>query len=330
MKQKELKPVLAPEAPAKALRAEIVKVLREAFFDPLLASIDLTLSNAAPKSKLLRQIESGKIQYTGSAFVGKFDSQVSKELRELGATFSKLDKTWRVNPQKLTTELKTAVDKQRADRERMEKQFRTSLARVERSAQEMLAGIGFESFAERAEEEIDKRVRVTLADDLAVQPTPDVEAQKQMRKSYTDNVRLSIQGFLDDEVKRFRSKLLPEIQAGIGRDAVTEYVQARLKVGFSRAKFIARQETALFTSKQKELQYQEVGIDRYRWKAIGGRSGDGRTRDEHRQAHGKIFYWSRDVGPNGARKPIDTDGVAKNPGESFGCRCQAIPIVDKI
>ena len=98
-KQKELKPVLAPEAPAKALRAEIVKVLRAAFFDPLLASIDLTLNNAAPGSKLLRQIESGRIQYTGSAFVGKFDSQVSKELRELGATFSKLDKTWRVSPQ---------------------------------------------------------------------------------------------------------------------------------------------------------------------------------------------------------------------------------------
>lgn len=319
-KTKELKPVLAPEAPANRLRAEIIKILKLVFFDPLMAQLELTKNNAAPsKSKLLRMIRSGDLQYRNGQFYGKVNAGVSKELRELGATFSKTDKRWRLSPEKLTTELKRAVEAQRVERERLERTFRQGLSRIQTSAQEMLATVGFESFAESTEEEINKRVRVTLADALAVQPTLDADAQREMRKAYTDNVRLSIVGFIDDEVKRFRKNILPEIQAGIGREALTEYVQARLKVGYSRAKFIARQENALFTSKQKELQYRDAGIDRYRWKAIGGRSGDGRTRDEHRQAHGKIFYWSKDVGPNGARKPIDTDGVAKNPGESYNC-----------
>lgn len=327
-KQKELKPVLAPEAPATRLRAEIVKLLKLVFFDPLMAQLELTKNNAAPsKSKLLRMIQSGDLQYRNGQFYGKVNAAVSKELRELGATFSKTDKRWRLSPEKLTTDLKRAVEAQRVERERLERTFRQGLSRIQTSAQEMLASVGFESFAEDTDEEVSKRVRVSLADALAVQPTLEPEAQREMRKAYTENVRLSIVGFIDDEVKRFRKNILPEIQAGIGRTALTEYVQARLKVGYSRAKFIARQETALFTSKQKELQYRDAGIEKYRWKAIGGRAGDGRTRDEHKHAHGKIFFWDHSKNRNPVR---NADGKPVHPAEDFGCRCQAIPIVDSI
>ena len=114
------------------------------------------------------------------------------------------------------------------------------------------------------------------------------------------------------------------------RDQLRLYIQSRLKVSSTRAAFIARQETALFTSQQKKLLYLDAGVTRYKWKAIGGKAGDGRTRDSHAEAHGKIFYWDKPVGPNGDLKPVNSKGEPVNPSVDFGCRCQAIPIVDKI
>lgn len=327
-KEKELKPVLAPEAPANRLRVEILKLLKMLLFDPLLAQLELAKDNAkSPKSKLLQVIKAGKLQYRDGQFYGKVDSSVSKEIKELGGTFVGANRRWQLSPDKLTTDLKKAVEAQRLERERLERIFQQGLRDIEQSSQRMIAAVGFEQFAVSTEEEVNKRIRATLADAIAVQPELDAEAQKEMRKQYTENVRLSIVGFIDEEVKRFRTNILPEIRAGIGRDALTEYVQSRLKVGYTRAKFIARQENALFSSKQKELQYRSVGIEKYKWKAIGGRAGDGRTRQSHKHAHGKVFYWDHSKNKNPVR---DGEGRPVHPGQDFGCRCQARPIVDSI
>lgn len=326
--QTELKPVDASDLVSRKLKAEIVRILKTTFFDPLAAQLELTRDNAAPtKTALLRKIESGDIQYMGDGFIGKFDAQASKQLREMGATFNKSQRKWVIGRQRLTTPLKRAVTKQIADRETLAKRAREVLARVDTSAKQMIANLSFDAFALGNEQEIDAKLRASMADALAVQPQLTDDQKKQLRAEYTENVKLSIAGFVDDEVKRFRKSLLPEIQAGVGRGALTEYVQKRLKVGITRAQFIARQETALFTSKQKQLQYQDVGIETYRWKAIGGKRGDGRTRDEHRQAHGKIFFWDQSKNKNPVR---NGDGQPVHPGQDFGCRCQAVPIVDSI
>lgn len=326
-KQKELKPVMPAEAPQQRLRAEIVRLLKIVFFDPLEQQLDVIRNNAAPKSKLLKKLESGEIQYTGDGFVGKLDSESSRQLKLLGARFIKARRAWVIASQKLPPAIKQAVDKQVRQREALAKYSREVISRVEVASKQIMAGVTFESFAADTEEDMTKKLRISLADDLAVQPQLSEEQKQQMRKAYTDNIKLSIEGFVSEEVQRFRNKLMPQIQAGIGREALADYVRKRLKVGYSRAKFIARQETALFTSKQKELQYRDAGIEQYRWKAIGGKRGDGRTRDEHRQAHGKIFFWNHAKNKN----PVRNDqGQPVHPGQDYGCRCQAIPIVEEI
>lgn len=77
----------------------------------------------------------------------------------------------------------------------------------------------------------------------------------------------------------------------------------------------------------KQLMYEDAGVEKYRWKAIGGKKGDGRTRDNCCRAHGRIFYWDHSKNKNPAR---DDNGNPIHPGEMTGCRCQAIPIVDRI
>lgn len=327
---KELEPIVTPKTLSKPLADAIRQFIRKYFFDELMKDLKPELENAAPaQSKLLRAIERRTVRYVDGVFVGKFEAAISKELKELGARYSRSRKGYEIALTQLPAPMQSKVERILKEQTKLETKLTQSLNKAtKRVADEMMA-FDFDRYADMTEEFIDERFD-RLSDRLAVTPRLDTTQLDELRKSYTDNVRLSISGFVDSEVQTFRRKLMPEIKAGVGRARIFEFVQSRLKVSDNRAAFIARQETALFTSKQKEVQYKGLGIRTYRWKAIGGRRGDGRTRESHMEAHGKIFYFDKPVGPNGDRKPKDTDGKYKNAGEPFGCRCQMIPIVDEI
>lgn len=329
-KYKQLKTIEPSESLSAKLRAEIKQTMRAVFFEPLRSEFKAIRNNATSKSKLVRKVESGDLQYVGGAFTGKLDAATGKALKELGARFDKRRRAWVIAQPRLPADLQAAVTSQIKQREALEQAARESIAAIQERAKRMIEKVDFTPNALANEEEVDDRVLASLADDLAVQPKLDAQQKEALRKSYTENVKLSIQNFVDEEVLRFRKNLLPKIKQGINRGDLIDYVQARLKVGDSRAAFIAKQETSLFTSQTKQLLYVDAGVTMYRWSAIGGKAGDGRTRDSHAAAHGKLFYWDKDVGPDGARKPIDTDGKAKNPGMAFACRCRAVPIIERI
>lgn len=79
----------------------------------------------------------------------------------------------------------------------------------------------------------------------------------------------------------------------------------------SRAKFIARDQTAKMNSAITKARHQELGIEEYTWQT----SGDERVRDSHAAHDGKVFRWDD--------PPADTG----NPGEDYNCRCVALPHV---
>jgi len=325
-----LKTVEPSDSLSDKLRAEIKRVMRAMLFDPLMMEFKAIQNNATSKSKLVRGVESGKLQYVGGAFTGKLDAATGKSLKELGAKFDKRRRGWVIAEPRLPADLQEAVRKQVKAREALEQAARESIASISKRAQEMIPRLDLDPYAGATEDDVDDKVLASLADEISVQPKLSKEMKAELRDSYTENVKLSIAGFIDEEVKRFRKTLLPKIRDGIDRRQLMDYVQSRLKVSDTRARFIARQETALFTSHQKQLLYLDAGVTQYKWRAIGGKAGDGRTRDSHAEAHGKIFYWDKDKGPNGALKPRNGEGNTVNPGEDFGCRCQAVPIVDRI
>lgn len=79
---------------------------------------------------------------------------------------------------------------------------------------------------------------------------------------------------------------------------------------------MARQETSLLTAKYRKLRYTDVGITKYRWST----SHDDRVRKRHKELDGQVFDFE-------APPIVNEKGDRKNPGEDFGCRCQAIPII---
>ncbi len=78
-----------------------------------------------------------------------------------------------------------------------------------------------------------------------------------------------------------------------------------------------RNRVLLYASRENRRRQQDAGVKRYLWVTMG----DSRVRPGHARLNGTIQRWA---------KPPDVGGGKRcHPGEDFGCRCQAIPILSK-
>lgn len=108
-----------------------------------------------------------------------------------------------------------------------------------------------------------------------------------------------------------------------GRTTAASLRQSIHEIGESteaRAKLIARDQVAKLNANVNAERNTALGIEEYIWRATGGRSGDGRTRDRHRFAHGKVFRFD-----DPKVKGSITGFVG--PGEDVQCRCSAEAII---
>jgi SPP1 gp7 family putative phage head morphogenesis protein len=144
-------------------------------------------------------------------------------------------------------------------------------------------------------------------------------AQKsQITKDYSENLKLYIKNFTDEQIIKLRTEVENNVYVGFRAEKLKKIILERYEVTNNKAKFLARQETSLLTSKYRELRYQQSGIRKYQWST----SHDSRVRHDHKELDGKIFSFDD--------PPVVNDrGDKKNPGEDFNCRCLAIPIIER-
>ncbi len=116
-----------------------------------------------------------------------------------------------------------------------------------------------------------------------------------------------------------RMKVQENVLAGNRYEGLVSDITKSFNVTASKAKFLARQETKLMTTKLKEDRYKEAGISEYKWVCVTG-SKNHPVRPMHKKNNGMIF--SFDNPPT-----VDENGSRKNPGQDYNCRCMAVPIV---
>lgn len=144
------------------------------------------------------------------------------------------------------------------------------------------------------------------------------ENQKNLiAEEFSDNLKLFIKDFADNEVLILRKKVEDAVFAGIRAESLQKVIKDRFNVSENKARFLAKQEISLLTSKYKEAKYQDVGITQYRWSI-----SNVRTRPDHKALNGKVFSFDDPPITN-----QDT-GARNNPGEDFNCNCVAIPIIE--
>jgi hypothetical protein len=115
--------------------------------------------------------------------------------------------------------------------------------------------------------------------------------------------------FSQEIVEDLRLKLNEAIGSGRPRQEVRDIIMGKLHISKERCKFIARQETALMTTKFKAAQYTEFGMDTYEWRTVQ----DKNVRHSHQILDRTTQDWNN--------PPVvdDKTGRRAQAGEDYNC-----------
>ena len=106
-------------------------------------------------------------------------------------------------------------------------------------------------------------------------------------------------------------RVLRGVQQGQRYEDLADDIQSLYDVTDSRAKLIARDQTAKTNAAITQTRQQDLGVTHYRWVT----AGDERVRPTHADNEGQIFAWD---------DPPEETG---HPGHDINCRCVAAPLV---
>jgi len=107
-------------------------------------------------------------------------------------------------------------------------------------------------------------------------------------------------------------------------EQLADVIAARGGVARSKARFLARDQTAKLNGRLTAALHSKAGITSYVWTS----SRDGRVRDSHRLADGKVFTWGD--GPTDGAPKVGFYGTRSHPGQAGNCRCTARPVLDDL
>lgn len=129
----------------------------------------------------------------------------------------------------------------------------------------------------------------------------------------TENVNL-----IKSIPKQYLGRVEKSIKAGILNNEQAEDLTKTLSNDYDisqrRAKFIARDQISKINAAISQKRQQNLGIEKYVWST----SMDDRVRETHQEAEGNIYSYDS--------PPEVTD--YNNPGEDYGCRCVASPVIE--
>lgn len=162
----------------------------------------------------------------------------------------------------------------------------------------------------KAWEELAKSMGSTLRAQLLKSPTAEY-----MRAALIEQVELITSLPLEAGNRVHELALRGLLNASRGED-IEKMILASGSVTASRARTIARTETARTSSLLTEARAQSIGADTYIWRT----AGDSDVRKRHRHLEGRVFRFGK--------PPVTGDhGERSNPGQIYNCRCWAEPIL---
>lgn len=331
MPKKILQPIIYKDTWHDELARYLLKIMFKAIFEPLLDITEERIDNA--KDTLLeRYLKDGKIQYKDGKFSGQLSASISKEIKSMGGKFE--HGKWSLPEHRMPFVLKRAVEYNVKSMKYLSESLTKKLDTMVGKTSSFIKNMSIQSMGVTNLDRVSKEFKQIIRKNLGVAPQLSVEGLEQISKDYTTTIELPIrkkllhefedrakavlEDFEQDVVVKLREDIGDMILAGQSRVDLRNAIKKRLNISNSRCKFIARQETALLTTNFKKSQYQQYGIDQYKWKTVG----DHKVRESHVELDGEIIDWNQPpvVDPK--------TGRTAHAGMDFNCRCQAMPIVE--
>lgn len=314
-----LKPIKESTEDYEAIESAIVRLFKKEIYLPLLAQVGgrkHTLQNKKPNEDLIEAILSGQIAYFKGYFVGKFNSDISADIKRMGGRWDRNQSSWKIAQSKILPEIHEALQVAHS-------RLRQTIARIDRLLEKILP----EEISEKldVEQKFDSTMRKVDAEfqrsvrSISVTPKLTAHDRKKIAEEYTNNMRISIKGWMEKEIVKLRKEVQKNAFSGNRYENLAKTIQESYGVSQSKAKFLARQETSLMMTKFKETRYVSAGVKEYEWGCVSG-SAAHPVRPMHKNLQGKTFRWDNPP-------VVNEKGERKNPGQDFGCRCFAKPVI---
>lgn len=316
----------APALPLKnkyyrPVREEIQRIFDELIYKPVHAALiragaPKAIRNSMNDDPLYEAIAEGRVWYEDGRFFGKFNAATSKRLQELGATYNSKSATWSyAGTLPVEVSLATAVAASR-------------YTAIRESVLQALSTIGIESInrISRIPDVYTQTIK-WMNDDwekslkaITIPPQLTDEQRNILAADWGMNLDLYVRGWADQNILNLRTMVEQNAFAGRRAEALVQAIMDNYAVSKNKAQFLARQETSLLMSKFHETRYIQAGMPEYRWST----SKDERVRHDHELLDGTVHRWND--------PPVcdRATGRKGNPGEDFGCRCIAIPIIPNV
>lgn len=271
--------------------------------------------NNEGQNPLIRAILSGKVQYVQDHFEGTFSIYISRAIRAMGGKFDSRTKHWRVPRAKLTPQVSIAIGTASGKIGRIKERVEGHLEKL-RDLIQKNPEFTFEQAFTASINTLGKRFEEGIKG-ITVAPEFTPEMIKALSEKYSHNMNLDIKKWTEESIVRLRDRVLVNTFKGNRAEGLVKTIEHDFGVSLNKAKFLARQETSLLMSQYREERYKSAGLPKYRWLT----SGDERVRGYHKRLNGKIFTWDNPP-------VVDATGRRAHPGQDFGCRCIAAPIVE--
>lgn len=322
---RELDPIFINYQVFDQVEARILKHFRDTIYLPVLAESKLPasdlLSNSGPADyqHLIQAINSGAVTFNRGQFSGKFNVRISRALHQIGARFDRKTQTFRLLTSELPDDLQAVVASSSA-----------SFAQKLRSVDERLAkilgensenSVRFEDLFDKTIFQVDKEFRRNVRGISLTPELTDYQAKK-ISTEWQNNLDLWIQDFKAEQIQKLRTEVRQAVMAGNRYGSLIGSIQKSYEVSANKAKFLARQETKLMTTKYQESRYLEAGIPEYQWTCVTGTVAHP-VRPWHKKLDGSHQRWDK---PPVTTEPGQPERK-NNPGQDYNCRCYAIPLV---
>lgn len=310
-----LAPLRSPRGLEKTIERKIISFIEDELLKKIARAFEEEnniLNNS--KSGIITGLKSNKIEYYDGKFKGKFNSSISSTFRRLGATFNRVDRSFVFSdPSLMPFDVQAAIAKQQINASYLNQAVLDEINSIDIDIDDLDLASNFDEVIKNLDKKLDKSIKVTPIGFNDLLP----EAKEQIAKEWASNLKLFVKDFTDKEIIKLREFVQENATAGFRASNLEVELRKQFNISKNKAKFLARQETSLFTANYSKQRYQMAGIDEYIWST----SQDERVRDDHRRLNGKKF--SFDDPPI-----VDLNtGKKANPGEDFNCRCVAIPVI---
>lgn len=304
---------------------EIEKKIKELFKKEIYIPLLKEFSN---KKKLKNSLEdlhdalrTGRLTFHRGCFSGKLNSTLSGELRKLGAKWNRTKKCYTIPRSDLPYEIQSSISAS-------EYTFLSKIRSIDQKLsqivpEKLVEKLKIEHLFDRTLWKVEKQFQQSVKN-ITVAPKLSEGARARLAKEWTNNLNLYIKDFTEKETLRLRETIQKSVFAGNRYETAIKGIQESFGVTARKAKFLARQETALMMTTFKQVRYQEAGIHEYKWRSVKGTPAHP-VRPMHKELNdrsdkGEIFRFDQ--------PPVDDpNGGRHNPGQNFNCRCVAIAVV---